>query len=92
MTRTRLVVALGLLALVGLAAVPAAEAQCAMCKAALTSSDEGREVAATLNRAILVMLVGPYLIVGTFVLLIFRRRIGAVAARWAERLPGLRRA
>lgn len=61
-------------------------AQCAMCKAAVTSSEEGRQLASTLNRAILVMLAGPYVVVGGFVAFAFRRRIGERLARWAARL------
>jgi hypothetical protein len=69
-----------------LAAPAPLAAQCAMCKAALTSSEEGRQLSATLNRAILVMLAAPYLVVGGFVAVAFRRRIGERLGRWAARL------
>lgn len=52
-------------------------AQCAMCKATLERSEEGRRVSGELNRAILVMLVAPYLVFGTCTTVLFRRRIGA---------------
>ena len=44
--------------------VPPAAAQCAMCKTALTNSEEGRGLSAEFNRAIVVMLMGPYLLMG----------------------------
>jgi hypothetical protein len=47
-------------------AVPAARAQCALCRAAVESSEEGRAMAVKLNRAILVLLGAP-LAVGTAV-------------------------
>jgi hypothetical protein len=57
-----------------------------MCKAALVSSEEGQRLGATLNNAILVMLAGPYLVVGGFLAVAFRQRIGARLGRWAARL------
>lgn len=72
----RVLVALGSLALALLLAPEAALAQCAMCKAAVTQSPEGREIAERLNTAILVMLFAPYLVFGTVatVLLVTGRR------------------
>jgi hypothetical protein len=67
---------LALSALIAAGAAPAS-AQCAMCKATLESSEEGRRVSGELNRAILVMLVGPYAVFGTCAAIVFRRRIGA---------------
>jgi hypothetical protein len=67
---------LALLALCAGAAAPA-RAQCAMCKATLESSDEGRRVSGELNRAILVMLAAPYLVFGACAGMLFRRPIGA---------------
>jgi hypothetical protein len=57
-------------------------AQCAMCKATLEASDVG----ATFNRAILVMLAGPYLVAGVFSLVYFRARLRLVAGRVLTRL------
>jgi hypothetical protein len=49
---------LALLALLSGAATPAF-AQCALCRAAVESSEEGRAMAANLNRAILLLLGAP---------------------------------
>ena len=65
-----------LAALLAFTAVPA-RAQCAMCKATLESSEEGRRVSSELNRAILVMVAAPYLVFGTCASVLFRRRIGS---------------
>lgn len=70
------------LALALLALPAGAAAQCAMCKATLESS----EVGATFNRAILVMLAGPYLVAGVFSLVYFRARVRQVAGRVFTRL------
>src|SRR5438128_10077938 len=61
-----------------------ASAQCVMCKAALTDSPEGRAINQTFNRAILLMLVAPYALVGTLMATVFRRPLAAVLVR---RLP-----
>jgi hypothetical protein len=50
-------------------------AQCAMCRSALASSLEGAALQAPLNRAILVLLAAPYLVLGAFVLLVWRERL-----------------
>jgi len=51
-----------------------ASAQCALCRAAVESSEEGRAMAVKLNRAILLLLAAP-LGVGTSVgLAVFRSR------------------
>lgn len=47
-------------------------AQCAMCKTAFTSSPEGQKAAQSLNHAILVLLCAPFLLLGTFALLIYK--------------------
>lgn len=52
---TRLFVLLALLSV----ATPPAGAQCALCRAAVESSEEGRAMAAKLNRAILLLLGAP---------------------------------
>jgi hypothetical protein len=66
--------ALGVLAvLLAGPAAPLASAQCVMCKAALTDSPEGRAINQTFNRAILLMLVAPYALVGTLMATVFRK-------------------
>jgi hypothetical protein len=71
--------ALALLAvLLSGAAAPLASAQCVMCKTALTDSPEGRAINQTFNRAILLMLVAPYALVGTLMATVFRRPLAAV--------------
>lgn len=49
-----------------------AGAQCAMCQSVVAQSPEAQAAAAQLNLAILVMFAAPYLIVGSFAVLIFR--------------------
>ena len=72
-----------LLAVVGsLAATGPAAAQCAMCKAVLEGAVEGGRIAQGLNNGILLMLAAPYVIFGSFLVLIFRRRLLDAAARW----------
>jgi len=44
-----------------------------MCKTALTDSPEGQAINQTFNRAILLMLVAPYALVGTLLATVFRR-------------------
>lgn len=69
-----------------LLAPPPASAQCAMCKTALTNSEEGRGLSAEFNRAILVMLVAPYLMMGGFAAYLLRGRIRGLAGRAAARV------
>jgi hypothetical protein len=76
----RFAASLVLLALLGVAAAPAA-AQCSMCRSVLTQSPEGRRVSEQLNNAILVMLAAPYLVFGSFVLVLFRARVLRQVAR-----------
>ena len=77
----RKVLVLGALALLLAAAVAPAAAQCVMCKTALTDSPEGRAINQTFNRAILLMLVAPYALVGTLMATVFRRPLAAVLVR-----------
>ena len=56
-------------------------AQCAMCKATVTQSPEGREMSEKLNTAILVMFFAPYLVFGTLATVLFRARIAPFVAR-----------
>lgn len=83
MTPFRLGLAAGLL-IAGLAAVPGF-AQCAMCGTTVANSPEGRAIAGQLNAAILLMLAAPYAVFGTFVAVLFRRRLRALLVR---ALPG----
>jgi len=84
--KTRLLIAavLALLLLGGLS--HEAAAQCAMCKTVLQGSPEGRSLQSELNRAILLMIVAPYVIFGGFVAVLFRRPLGARVLRLAARL------
>ena len=45
---------------------------CAMCRAALESSPEGKTIATGLARGILMLLVLPYGLIGTFGFIIYR--------------------
>ena len=63
------------LVLVLVSAADQVAAQCAMCATALTGSEEGRAMSASFNRAILVMLAAPYLVVGTVALAFFRPQL-----------------
>jgi len=71
----------GLVLLLAAAVAPLASAQCVMCKTALTDSPEGRAINQTFNRAILLMLVAPYALVGTLMATVFRRPLAAVLVR-----------
>jgi hypothetical protein len=77
----RRVLVFGLLVAALVAAAALAPAQCVMCKAALTDSPEGRAINQTFNRAILLMLVAPYALVGTLMATVFRRPLAAVLVR-----------
>jgi len=68
----------------GLAALLAgpATAQCVMCKTALSGSPEGRRMIAQFNYAILLMVVAPYLVMGGFVVGVYRERIAHRLARF----------
>lgn len=56
-------------------------AQCAMCKATLAGSVEGRALQAPLNRAILLLLAAPYLVFACLVFAAFRKHIQQSAGR-----------
>jgi len=45
---------------------------CALCRAALENSSEGKAIAAGLNHGILLMLILPYCLFGTFGYFIYR--------------------
>jgi hypothetical protein len=75
LTARRLVLALALFALAA-SATPVA-AQCAMCRTALTQSPEGRAMASSLNRAILLLMAAPYLVFGAGAFVFLRRRRSA---------------
>ncbi|HEX6739968.1 MAG TPA: hypothetical protein VF310_16940 [Vicinamibacteria bacterium] len=85
----RVLLAAGLFLALALATALPAEAQCAMCRGALTGSAEGRAMSASFNRAILIMFFAPYLVVGTMAAVLFRRPLADRLARWrAARRPG----
>jgi hypothetical protein len=70
--------------LAGCLAPSDAWAQCAMCKASLEGSNDG--IGAVFNRAILVMLAGPYLVMGVFGIVLFRERLHGAVRRLLRRL------
>lgn len=86
MRRTLLALAAFLVLGVPLLHPPPAAAQCAMCKTALTNSEEGRGISAQFNQAILVMLVAPYLLMAAGAGYLFRDRLRSLAARAAARI------
>jgi hypothetical protein len=62
-----------LLTLIFLVSIEApAWAQCSMCRTALESSPEGRLLASSFAHGILMMLVLPYAIIGTFGFIVYR--------------------
>ena len=79
--RTAALLAAAGLALFGLLATEPALAQCAMCKATVAQSPEGRAMAEKLNNAILLMFCAPYLVFGTIAAVILRARVGPFLAR-----------
>lgn len=72
-----------LFVLLALAAAPAALAQCSMCKAVVAQSPEGQQMAAELNKAILLMFAAPYLIFGSCAAVLFRGRLWQAGRRLA---------
>ena len=84
MSRLTPLAAAGLLAVVLAAPALPLAAQCAMCKATLESSADA--VGATFNRAILVMMAGPYLVLGVFGMVFFRERLRGRARGLLARL------
>jgi hypothetical protein len=81
MTRAALGALVVLLALVD---APAALAQCSMCKAVVAQSPEGQQMAAELNKAILLMLAAPYVIFGSCAAVLLRSRLWGAGRRLAR--------
>jgi len=73
--RALILAGLGLVALGWLLYPEPVLAQCAMCRATVTQSPEGRQMSEKLNTAILVMFFAPYLVFGTVATVLFRARI-----------------
>ena len=68
------------------------QAQCAMCRTALTNSAEGRSIIPEFNRAILLMIVAPYAVFAAVGVAAFRGRIReAWKRRTTARRPPLAR-
>jgi hypothetical protein len=63
-----------LVGVVWLMAVPSLEAQCAMCRTALESSEQGRAMAVQFNRGILFMLGAPFSVMALIGLAMVRSR------------------
>jgi hypothetical protein len=79
--RTLILIGLGLVGLGWLLLPEPVLAQCAMCRATVTQSPEGREMSEKLNTAILVMFFAPYLVFGTVAAVLFRARITPFVTR-----------
>ncbi len=79
--RTLILLGLGLVALGCLLYPEPVLAQCAMCRATVTQSPEGRQMSEKLNTAILVMFFAPYLVFGTVATVLFRARITPFVTR-----------
>jgi hypothetical protein len=56
------------------AAAPPSFAQCALCRAAVESSEEGRAMSGKLNRAILLLLTAPLGVAGSVAAAMLRNR------------------
>lgn len=67
---------LGILVLAALlhGGAPPASAQCALCRSALESSEEGRAMAGKLNRGILLLLAAPLGVAASVAAAMFRSR------------------
>ena len=76
----RIAFALVFAAGIGLLATEPVEAQCAMCRSALESSEQGRVMAQKLNRGILLLLGAPFTVAAG---------IGVAMARSRRRLQSL---
>lgn len=83
-TLAALVLGAGLMA----ASAGPSAAQCVMCKTALTGSPEGRGITAEFNQAILLMVAAPYVVMGGFLLGVYRGRLLHDARRLGARLRG----
>jgi len=56
-------------------------AQCAMCKSVVAQSPEAQAMAGELNKAILFMLAGPYVVFGSITAYLFRGTLGEFVRR-----------
>ena len=73
----------GLFVTIGLFGTPA-WAQCVMCGTALASSPEGQAIASSFRYGIAVLLIAPYLILGSIGYAIYRAYRKRIAARAAN--------
>ena len=80
---TKLVGVAGLLATLGLFETPGS-AQCVMCGTALASSPEGQAIASSFRYGIGILMVMPYLILGSIGYAIYRAYRKRIAARAAN--------
>jgi hypothetical protein len=85
MTRRRLALPALFVALVLVGSRVAA--QCSMCQSVISQSPEAQAAAAQLNLAILVMFSAPYLLLASFVLLVFPEPIKHFLLRAVGRPP-----
>jgi hypothetical protein len=78
-----LLAGLGALGLVLLLAGPLG-AQCSMCQQVVAQSPEAQKMGAQLNHAILLMFFAPYLLFTSFMLFVFRARVGRRLRSWVR--------
>jgi len=88
MNRRIVALSVAAIAVIVLLHVPA-HGQCSMCVTALENSPQGKGMAASFNRGILLLLVAPYAILGTAGIVLFRayRRKKIEARRHNPYLP-----
>jgi len=84
MSLRRTVLFAAVLAAALLAETTPLQAQCSMCRTALTHSAEGRAMGESFNHAILLMLAAPYAVFAVVGATLFRDRL----RRWALRRFG----
>jgi hypothetical protein len=68
----RLLTVISSISLIGMVQSSAFAQGCAMCRAALENSAEGRLVATSFAHGILMMLILPYLLLGIFAFVVYR--------------------
>jgi hypothetical protein len=70
-----------------LLSAPDLSAQCAMCRTALTQSEEGQRWARGINAGILLLLAAPFLIAGSAAFVMYRPQLRIAASRMRARWP-----
>jgi hypothetical protein len=78
----------GILLACALLFAPDLSAQCAMCRTALTQSEEGQRWARGLNAGILLLLAAPFVIAGSAAFVMYRPHLRTAVSRVRARWPG----